>query len=58
MSQGSAILIGTIIYAVIGVLGCGGFYVYVGKKTRNPHEVNENRSYTQHHERLGLHWYR
>ena len=43
MTQGSAILIGTIIYAVIGVVACGGFYGYVGKKTKNPHQVSENR---------------
>lgn len=43
MTQGTAILTGTIIYAVIGVFACAGFYVYVGKKTKNPHEVPENR---------------
>ena len=44
MSQGKAILIGTIVYAVLGVLGCVGFSFYVTKKTKNPHEVAENRS--------------
>ena len=33
---GSTILIGTIIYAVLGVIGCIGFSFYVGKKTKNP----------------------
>jgi V-type H+-transporting ATPase subunit e len=44
MSQGMTILTGTIIYAVLGVLGCVGFSLYVTKKTKNPHEVPENRT--------------
>jgi V-type H+-transporting ATPase subunit e len=43
MTQGSAILIGSIVYIAVGVLACAGFYGYVGRKTKNPHEVAENR---------------
>jgi len=45
MKQGSSILVGTIIYAVIGVVACFGFTAYVSKKTKNPHDVPENRRY-------------
>lgn len=48
MTQGSAILVGTIIYAFVGILGCIGFSFYVTKKTKNPYEVPENRSYSYH----------
>jgi V-type H+-transporting ATPase subunit e len=43
--SGSALLIGTIIYAVLGVVGCVGFSIYVGQRTKNPHEIPENRRY-------------
>ena len=32
MQPGAAILVGTIVYAVIGLLACGGFTVYVSKE--------------------------
>ena len=45
MQPGAAILVGTIVYAVIGLLACGGFTVYVSKKTKNPNDIADNRMY-------------
>ena len=45
MKPGAAILVGTIVYAVIGVIACGGFTVYVSKKTKNPNDIADNRMY-------------
>lgn len=36
MKHGSSILVGSIIYLVLGVVGCVGFNIYVSKKTKNP----------------------
>lgn len=46
MQPGAAILVGTIVYAVIGLLACGGFTVYVSKKTKNPNDIADNRIIT------------
>ncbi|CAD8138033.1 unnamed protein product (macronuclear) [Paramecium tetraurelia] len=46
MSHGSSILVGSIIYMVLGVAACFGFNSYVSKKTKNPHDVPENRTIT------------
>lgn len=45
MKEGTSILIGSIVYTIIGVLACVGFTAYVTKKTKNPHDVAENRKY-------------
>ena len=45
MKPGAAILVGTIVYAVIGIIACGGFTVYVSKKTKNPNDIADNRMY-------------
>lgn len=44
MSISNTIMVGTIIYAVLGVIGCIGFSFYVGKKSKNPQEAQENKS--------------
>lgn len=44
MDHGTSILVGTIIYAVIGIGACFGFNFYVTSKTKNPHDVAENRT--------------
>lgn len=45
MSNGTSILVGSIIYAVLGVIACFGFNFYVSSKTKNPHDIPENRTY-------------
>lgn len=44
MTNGSSILVGSIIYCVLGIGACFGFNWYVTSKTKNPHDVAENRT--------------
>lgn len=44
MDHGTSILVGSIIYAVLGVAACFGFNFYVTKKTKSPHDIPENRT--------------
>lgn len=44
MDHGTSILVGTIIYVAIGIGACFGFNFYVTSKTKNPHDVAENRT--------------
>ncbi|CAD8055269.1 unnamed protein product [Paramecium sonneborni] len=46
ISNGSSILVGSIIYIVLGIAACFGCNFYVTKKTKSPHEISENRTIT------------